>query len=95
MWSGESSKCWWWCGRSESNRHSFGEQVFETCASTNSATPACQRTRSGSGIGFARLLSQARLPIPPQGHGARIIPAVRAGSTPECERRAGEVLTHS
>jgi hypothetical protein len=29
------------------------------------------------------ILSQARLPIPPQGHGAGIIPAVRAGSTPE------------
>jgi hypothetical protein len=26
----------------------FGEQVFETCASTNSATPACQRTHPWS-----------------------------------------------
>src|SRR5215467_2960736 len=36
-----------WCGRSDSNRHSFGEQVFETCASTGSATPA-QSHRAGN-----------------------------------------------
>ena len=35
-----SRQFWRWCGRSDSNRHSFGEQVFETCASTGSATPA-------------------------------------------------------
>jgi hypothetical protein len=34
------------------------------------------------------ILSQARLPIPPQGHGARIIPACAGRSTAHCGGRA-------
>src|SRR6516165_1112354 len=34
-----------WCGRSESNRHSFWERHFECRASTSSATPAIMPPR--------------------------------------------------
>jgi Family of unknown function (DUF6494) len=37
-----------WCGRSESNRHSFWERHFECRASTSSATPAQQVLLDGS-----------------------------------------------
>jgi hypothetical protein len=41
------------------------------------------------------ILSQARLPIPPQGHGARIIPAVRTGSTSEMGRCEARMQGHA
>ena len=40
-----------WCGRSESNRHSFWERHFECRASTSSATPAIMSPKPLSALG--------------------------------------------
>jgi hypothetical protein len=55
-----NQRAYCWCGRSESNRHSFWERHFECRASTSSATPAIPKAAPENHRGREPIASRTR-----------------------------------